>query len=160
MKQLSFSYKYFNQCDFQGQIKVLVWFSEIQKSKTNIQHKTPQKDPLHLFSCHLKRLSNVVQKVLNHDAAWEKSLIACFLRCWGFSLRENERVCPVHSSSCLTSSLSLSSSTFSLSSSAVITPSLFRSWLLNMSAITCSMTSPGFIRPLPSATCSLMNSPN
>lgn len=112
-----------------------------------------------IFLLFKKRLSNVIHKELNHDAVMENVSRCLFLRCWGLSLRENES-CPFHNSSCLAASLSLSSSTFSLSSLGVITPSLFRSWLLNMSSITCSMIIPGFMRPFPSATCSLMNSPN
>lgn len=53
IKQLSVSYKHFNQCDFQGQIKgacLVFWYTKI-KIKTNIQqHNTPQKKgPLHYF---------------------------------------------------------------------------------------------------------------
>lgn len=165
----SFSYKHFIPSDFQGQIKVLVlffWNTTIKNkhNHTQIFTKKPKKTLCTIFFS----LRNIVRCGTESIKPWccmrKKSRVACFfvfvfLRCWGLSLRENESACLNHNSSCL-ASRSLSSSTFSLSSSGVITPSLFRSWLLNMSEITCSMTCPGFMRPLPSATCSLMNSPN
>ncbi|MEQ2189269.1 7-methylguanosine phosphate-specific 5'-nucleotidase [Goodea atripinnis] len=77
------------------------------------------------------------------------------------SLRGNQSIFFLpHNSSCFACSRSLSSSTFSLSSLGVITPSLLRSWFWNMSATISSMVIPGFIRPFPSETCSLINSPN
>lgn len=98
----------------------------------------------------------------------EKVSCCLFVGCCGFFCtvlevypwERTKHFCPHHNSSCLACSHSLSSSTLSFSSLAVITPSLFRSWFWNMSVTTCSMVSPGFMRPLPSATCSLMNSAN
>lgn len=126
----------------------------------NIQHRTPQKKILCIIFLSFKKIVHCGTESIKSWCCMGKVSRCLFVRCWGLSLRENEAICPHHNSSCLASSLSLSSSTFSLSSSAVIAPSLFRSWLLNMSTTTCSMVSPGFIRPLPSVTCSWMNSPN
>lgn len=64
----------------------------------------------------------------------------------------------VHSSSRLTSAASWSS--LGLSSSSVTLPSLFWSWLLNMSLMTPSASTPGRRRPFPSLTWSLMKAEN